>query len=173
MRNTMLIIAISILTGPFGISNAAEKSDWVAHNDRMPSGKKICSLISAPQSGETVKNIAIKLFSRSDHLNVTLYKDTWNIPQGTSVITTVDFMDNEPLTLESYGDGKIVDIAIPKEYTYSFLSLMSSSNFLQVGFPGGSEPTWTTDLSGVTKSLKQFLSCTSRLAQAEVNTQPF
>ena len=167
--------AIALIGGAISIMSSIAAADpaygWLFHRDVTPSGKSLCSLVTGPKSGGVVKNLAIKQFGGSDHLNVTLYKDTWNIPRGTTVVTSVDFMDNEPLTLKAYGDGKIVDIAIPKQDTHVFLSLVRDSSFLQVGFPNGSEPTWSVDLAGVTPSLKKFVECAVSLPRQ--NTQPF
>lgn len=171
MRKIAIVMsAIALCFIPLSAS-AGSLSEWSFHRGVTPSGKSLCSMGTGPRSGSVVKNIVIKQFSGSNHLNITLYKDTWNIPRGTVVVTTIDFMDNKPITLKSYGDGKIVDIEIPKEGTYVFLSLIRDSSFLQIGFPNGSEPTWSVNLSGSAPSLKEFAACSARLTKQ--NTQPF
>lgn len=163
-----------VVLGIGGASAAPGTGDWSFHRAVSASGKPICTLATKVGSGESVQNLVIKKFGGASHLNVTLYKDTWNIPHGRTIVTTIDFMDNQPLTLESYGDGKIVDIAIPERGTYVFLSLVRDSRYLQVGFPSGSEPTWNVPLSGVSSGLKQFLSCATKLTDPpKINTQPF
>lgn len=150
-----------------GTSASLEK--WTAFSDRTPKGTPLCALTSAPTAGQTVKNISVKKLGGDDHLNITMYKDSWKIPQGTSVITIIDFADGQPLTLESYGDGKVVDVALPKEVTAVFLSLLIDSKVIRISFPKGKEPTWEASLASIRPQLKVFVECMRK----QENTQPF
>ncbi|VVQ12208.1 hypothetical protein PS914_05328 [Pseudomonas fluorescens] len=84
-------------------------------------------------------------------------------------MTTIDFADGQPLTLESYGDGKIVDVALPKEVTAVFLSLLIDSKVMRVSFPRGKEPTWEASLLSIRPQMKVFIDCMRK----QENTQPF
>lgn len=146
-----------------------EAGKWVAASDRSASGTPLCVLAWAPLSGETVKNLAIKKFGGLDHLNVTLYKDSWNIPQGTHVPVSIDFADDQPLMVDGYGDGKVVDLQLPKDATGIFLTLVAQSKQLRLTFPQGLEPTWGVALKSVVPQMKPFVAC----MQKQENTQPF
>lgn len=146
-------------------------AQWVFSESSTKSGKPICAMSAAPILSSGVNNISIKRVGGNGHMSATLYKDSWDIPRGRTITITIDFMDNQPLSLPAYGDGKIVDIQIPEQGTYVFLSLVRDSNFLQIGFPKGSEPTWTIPLKGSSTAFKQFVACASRLSKQ--NTQPF
>ncbi len=172
---TSLIFAALLAISACSAAASPPFDGWIYQKAETSSGRSLCTLGSSPKSGEVIKNLVIKKIDGVNHLNVTLYKDTWNIPKGKTIVTTIDFMDNKPLTLDSYGDGKIVDIAIPEQDTFVFISLLNESSFLQVGFPKGSEPTWTVPLSGISPELKRFVGCALSAAEQakKKNTQPF
>lgn len=154
------------------IGQAAASQDagtWAAISDRSPKGTPVCVLAWAPMSGDTVKNVAIKSFAGAGHLNVTLYKDSWNIPGGTHVPVSLDFADNEPLALDGYGDGKIVDLALPPDATGIFLTLVAQSQQMRFAFPKGREPIWGVALKSVVPKVKAFAGCMKK----QENTQPF
>lgn len=162
-------VAVCISSSMAFAGTGASLEKWTAYSDRTPKGTPLCALTSAPTTGQTVKNISVKKFGGDEHLNVTMYKDSWKIPQGTSVTTTIDFADGQPMTLESYGDGKIVDIALPKEATAVFLSLLIDSKVMRISFPRGKEPTWEASLASIRPQLKVFVDCMRK----QENTQPF
>lgn len=146
-------------------------AQWVFSESPTKGGKPICAMSAGPILSSGVNNISIKWAGGGRRVSATLYKDSWDIPRGKTIATTIDFMDNQPLSLPAYGDGKIVDMQIPEQVTYVFLSLVRDSNFLQIGFPKGSEPTWTIPLKGSSAAFKEFVACASRLSKQ--NTQPF
>lgn len=163
-------IAIGLLAPQLSLAESqGELTKWASFNDRSKTGVPICSMVVAPVSGQTVKNIAIKSFGGSDHLNITLYKDSWKIPRGKKVPTAIDFMDNEYLQVDTYGDGQVLDLALPSKATAIFLSMMKDSRSLRITFQSGNEQPWVASLSGSLPHLKKFVACASQ----QEHTQPF
>lgn len=163
--------AVAVMCLAF-VGQAAASQDagkWAAISDRSPKGTPVCVLAWAPLSGATVKNVAIKSFAGVGHLNVTLYKDSWNIPQGTHVPVSLDFADNEPLIIDGYDDGKIVDLALPPDATGIFLTLVAQSQQIRFAFPKGREAIWGVALKSVVPQVKAFAGCMKK----QENTQPF
>ena len=78
-------------------------------------------------------------------------------------------MDDQPLTVDAYGDGKILDLALPKEATAIFIGLLRDSKQIRISFPAGSEQPWTASLKGAQPFLKKFVNC----AINQEHTQPF
>lgn len=116
-----------------------------------------------------MKNIAIKSLGGSSNLHITLYKDSWKIPQGRLVNTSIDFMDDEPLLLDAYGDGKVLDLSIPTQVTAVFIGLLHDSKQLRISFPSGREQPWIASLAKLQPLLTKFVSC----ARQQETTQPF
>ncbi|MFT0517704.1 hypothetical protein [Pseudomonas faucium] len=170
MRRSLTATLVALSVSSMALADAGTPlSTWSALTTRTPKGTPLCALTATPASGLTMKNVVVKKFGGSEHLNLTMYKDSWRIPQGTSVITTIDFSDGQPLTLESYGDGKIVDAALPKEVTATFLSMMSRAKVLRISFPNGKEPAWSASLVPGRSEMKAFVECMLK----QENTQPF
>ncbi|BFO03415.1 hypothetical protein KNHN1_17930 [Pseudomonas guariconensis] len=163
-------IAIGLLAPQLSSAeNQGALTKWASFNDRSKTGAPICSMVVAPASGQIVKNIAIKSFGGSDHLNITLYKDSWKIPRGKKIPVAVDFMDNKYLQVDTYGDGQILDLALPSQATAVFLSMLKDSKSLRITFQSGNEKPWTASLYGSLPHLKKFVQCASQ----QEHTQPF
>ena len=170
MKLAVVAVLVGCVTSNIAFADtSAPLGKWAAFSDRTPKGTPLCALAAAPTAGQTVRNISVKKFGGNEHLNVTMYKDSWKIPQGTSVMTTIDFADGQPMTLESYGDGKIVDVALPKEVTALFLSLLIDSKVMRISFPRGKEPTWEASLASIRPGMKAFIDCMRK----QEDTQPF
>lgn len=154
-----------------GAASAAAQdfSKWSFDQGRTSKNTPLCSLLTAASSGATAKNIVVKQLAGHDSLNVTLYKDSWNIPQGKSIPVFIDFMDDQPLSIDAYGDGKVVDISLPSDATAIFLGLLADSKTFRIGFKSGSEQPWTAGLKGIRLPLKKFVDCSLK----QENTQPF
>lgn len=168
------LVITSGLCSLFALSAAASAATqdfnkWTFDQGRTSKNTPVCSLLTAASSGATAKNMVIKQLAGHDSLSVTLYKDSWNIPQGKSIPIFIDFMDDQPLAIDAYGDGKIVDIALPPEATSVFLGLLADSKTFRIGFKSGSEQPWAASLKGIKPPLKKFVDC----ALKQENTQPF
>lgn len=163
-------ITTGFLVSQLSLAGApGELNKWGSFNDRAKNGTPICSMVVTPSSGATVKNIAIKSVGGSDRLSITLYKDSWKIPSGKKVPAAVDFMDNQYLQADTYGDGQILDLELPVEATAIFLGLMKDSKSLRITFQSGNEKPWVASLSGSLPHLKKFINC----ALQQERTQPF
>ncbi|MBF3053411.1 hypothetical protein HKW90_03200 [Pseudomonas aeruginosa] len=161
----LALLALAATSAAFG----AEMNKWTSFNDRTPSGTPVCSMVVTPSAGEAVKNFAIKAMGGANHLSVTLYKDSWKIPKGKSVQANIDFMDNYQLAVDGYGDGKILDLALPASETASFILNIRDAKKLRISFPSGSEQPWVASLDGAKSLLLDFVNC----ADSQEHTQPF
>lgn len=147
----------------------AQINKWAFFKGATPNGTPICGLAATPTKGESVKNVSIKAFGGQNNLSITMFKDSWSIPRGKSISTSIDFMDGQPLVISAYGDGKIVDVQMPSDSTVTLLGRLSSSSTMRLSFPNGSEPEWRISLAGVKPLLKKFVEC----ALQQEHTQPF
>ena len=159
---------------------AADFSNWQFDRGTGSNGTPLCAMLSAVRNRNVGQNIVVKGFKGSENLHIDLYKDTWNIPGGTDVSITLDFGDNQPLTLPAYGDGHILDVELPTEHTAVFLSLVVERPFIQVIFPGGNEGTWVVAAGGARAAVTKLVDCLRRLEPAARRdssrvspTQPF
>ena len=116
----------------------------------------------------------------AENLHIGPYKDAWNIPRDADVSITFDFGDNEPVTIPAYGDGHIVDVELPTQYTAILLSLVVERPFIQVNFPGGDEGRWIVAAGGeraVTMKLVEYLRrlgpSKGQGTSSQAPTQPF
>jgi hypothetical protein len=150
---------------------AASNNDfgsWTFVDDKTPKGTPVCALATSGKSNAIIRNIVIKALGGNEFLSVTLFKDAWKVPQGTTVPITLSFKDNQPIALSAYGDGNILDIQLPTESTAIFLSLLASKSTLQISYPRGKEAAWEINLASIKPVLKSFVECAQSLS-----SQPF
>lgn len=154
-----LLLALALC----GSAVAAEFSRWQFDVSTTPKGTALCSLMAVGTDAQVARNLAVKMFAGKQSLNITLYKASWQAPQGTNIPLKLDFFDEQPLQLLAYGDGKVADIELPVDATAIFLGLMSSEKAMRLSFDRGNEPPWVVSLAGVRPKLKQFVDCSKRL----------
>lgn len=165
----LIVICVVVYAFLGRSANAQERyGPWAFFTSRTSQNTPVCGIASTSRGG-TIQNIGIKMLAGHETLNVTVYKDSWTIPQGTQVPVGIDFMDNDVLKLSGYGDGKVVDIEIPKEGFALLLSAVGASPAIRIRFLKGNEPTMQVPLAGVKPELQKLLTC----IKAQSRTQPF
>ncbi|MFZ6638529.1 hypothetical protein ACO0LL_02250 [Undibacterium sp. TC4M20W] len=132
-------------------------SPWEFFSDKTTAGTPVCGMWSASLDKNNVRNASVKQLANRDQMSLTLFNDRWNFKQGTSIDITIDFMDNQPIKLPAYADGKILDIDVPKQITHTFLSVMKDSKAIQFKVVGG--PDWGIPLQNMEKPLISFTKC--------------
>ncbi len=132
-------------------------SPWEFFSDKTTAGTPVCGMWSASLDKSNVRNASLKQLANRDQMSLTLFNDRWNFKQGASIDVTIDFMDNQPLKLPAYADGKILDMDVPKQITYTFLSVMKDSKAIQFKVVG--QPDWSIPLQNMEKPLISFTNC--------------
>lgn len=156
---------LAALAIPFvlpAISIAQDYTPWVFQRIESKTNEPICVLSAARKGDDRVQNVALKIFSTKGTMHITAYLDTWNFAGGTDVPATVDFMDNRPINVVGYGDGKIVDINLQGDASFETLGGFLHAQFLQLGFPNSSYPTWTVPLPKNRQAIKKLVDCSQR-----------
>jgi hypothetical protein len=152
---------------------------WKFEEYKTPPGKHYCSIMSAVMDQNTGQNLIIKGSESNDYLTIDLYKDRWVIPNGKTVPVIFDFSDNEPLKIDAYGMGHVLDVRIPTSSIAIFLGTLADAPQMQVIFPGGSEGNWFIPSANVKRQLSQMVSCLQRAQKHDTSptglsdTQPF
>ncbi|MGJ7611116.1 MULTISPECIES: hypothetical protein [unclassified Variovorax] len=163
LSRTSTVLRAAALVGLIGNAAAADFTRWEYRADTTSKGTALCSLATAGADNQVTRNIVIKLLAGKQTMNVTLYKASWQIPQATNVPVQIDFLDGQPLALTGFGDGKIVDIELPKDATATFLGLLRSKKAFRLTFDRGNEGAWTAPLTSVQPKLRQFVACAQQL----------
>lgn len=156
----MRAAAACALTMVIGTAHAAGSlgfTSWEFFAGKTPRGTGLCSLnVAAKDSPQ--RNVSIKALSNKDSLNVTLYNADWNYPSGANVPFSLEFADQQPLALNGYGDGHVVDVELPKDATAVFLSLIGERSKIQF-MVGEQRQRLSVPLAGIKPKLKTFMDC--------------
>lgn len=144
---------------------------WEFFSGKTPKGTGVCGL-STSSTDAPGRDISVKQLSNSQQINITLHQKDWRFPTGASIPVTLDFVDGQPLSLKAFGDGQVLDIEVPKDGTAVFLSLMASSNALQLRLqaPAGDQR-WIVPLDSARTGLRSFVSCAGTQQQGPSSTK--
>lgn len=166
MRNVIaaLLAAVCLTAGTTTKSEAreAEFGAWRFMAGKTVRGTPFCSMVSATDGG-IGQSIAVKVLKgKAPKFMVTLYKDTWNTPQGAYRTLMFDFADNQPISIDAYGDAHILDADVGVQNMGIFLLELSERPVLQVIFSDGLEDTWTIPYKGSTSAIRAFVDCAQK-----------
>lgn len=142
---------------------------WSALKDKDYSGVPFCAIAVTPSADKPQKNIVITSRSGTDYLVLSMFKDSWDIPNGEPVVASIDFMDDQPLRIKGYGSKHVVRLEIPSQVLVAFVSMMKDSKQMRVKFLTGEETPWVASLRSSNHSLIEFLSCMRGME----HTQPY
>lgn len=135
--------------------------------DKNSRGHKVCILFSASKISKIkVKSISIKKIETKDNLLVTIQKDGWSIPEGTDIPITMDFGDNV-LNGIADGEGNLVNVYLPTDGTYEFLSRILNQRSMKINFEAGNEKPWVVPLKVASKIMKAFLACSTQSRETQ------
>ena len=125
-------------------------------------GTPYCGMISIVKNQNVGQNIIIK--GKAGGLVVDLYRDKWIRRQGDNVRVAFDFIDNEPILLNTYADGHILEAEIPIAMTAEFMLRLAERPALQVVFPDDeNEGTWVIGGQGAKAVVEKMTTCTLKL----------
>lgn len=144
------------ITGPTGTGGY---SDWEFFSSTTAKGTPVCGLFSAATDKTTVRNVSIKSLANRDVISVTLFNDRWKFSETLKLPVVLDFADNQPLRLEAYAEGKVVDIEVPTQLTATFLGLMTDKKVIQFKVGPGNPAVWRIPINNIKAPMKQFIDC--------------
>lgn len=104
-------------------ANEPIPATWEFFSDTTTRGTPVCGLFFANSDKNNVRNVSVKQLANQDFMTVTLYNDKWKFSSASPMHVVLDFGDNQSLKLSAYADGNILDVALPKESTATFLLL--------------------------------------------------
>jgi hypothetical protein len=151
---------------------------WEVGTGTDGQGNAYCSI--QDQSPDQSQGLLLITYPLGDAPSFELhaFKDSWSIPGNADVQTTFNFSDGGSWNAdgEAASDGSsVVDYTIDVRDMRDFLNDFSQSSRLDIVFAKGTEPTWTTNLSGTSKATADLLSCTDKLLGTHGGgaTQPY
>jgi hypothetical protein len=158
MMTKIALIALLLLSGLPAIAAETDFSSWQFTQTTGSRDTPLCVMFSAVKNKDVGQNVGVK--GSATGLVVDLYYDKWTRPQGGSVRVAFDFFDHQPLTLDAYADGHILDVQIPTQVTATFLLELAERPGLQVSFPGSTvEPEWTVKNGDAKPAVQQLTAC--------------
>jgi hypothetical protein len=134
-------------------------SDWEFFSNKTTKGTPVCGVFSASTDKSNVRNVSVKSLANRQVISVTLFNDRWNFNANPKLPVVLDFADNQPLRVEAYAEGKVVDIEVPVQLTATFLSLMSDNKVIQFKVGPGNPAVWGVPLRNIKAPMKQFIDC--------------
>ncbi len=138
-------------------NSASGFTTWEFSKGATSRGTPVCALTAADNMKSGARNISIKALGNREQLNITLYDSRWGYKANSKHMATLDFDDQKPLQLDSYGDGQVLDSDLPVAATAIFLSLLREKKMLRISPPGGEVV--SVGLTGISEPLRNFVEC--------------
>lgn len=151
------ICMLSLLVCAANANGPERFTSWEFYAGKTSRGTGLCSL-SVASRGSPARNLSIKSLANRDGLNITIFSEDWNYSSGANVAFSLDFADQQPLALRGYGDGRVVDVELPKDATAVFLSLLGERSIVQFQI-GEQRQRLSVPLAGINPKLKSFVDC--------------
>lgn len=126
--------------------------------DLRENGRSLCTAFITP-SGRDSPILMVQKHSDQNLLHLKLYNQNWSYPKDTWGKLSVEFPDGNPLTLNGFRSGRVVDATIPPAATVAFVTKFRETAWIMVAQAGEQEPTWRVDLSGVSESMAKLNKC--------------
>lgn len=136
--------------------------------DLREHGKSLCTVFITP-SGRDSPILMIQKHSDQNLLHLKLYNQNWSYPKDTWGKLSVEFPDGNPLTLNGFRSGRVVDATIPTAATVAFVTKFRETAWIMVVQAGEQEPAWRVDLSGAAENMVKLNKCA--LEQASLPPQ--
>lgn len=93
-----------------------------------------------------------------DPMNLVIRKPGWTIPPGATVDVLARFSNGSAMRLSGKGTGNMIDILLDAALLAPWVRGLTASSEMQLSF-GGSEPSWTFDLTGTSKAINAMGDC--------------
>jgi len=186
-----LAVAVAVSAKPASARDYARSGSWTAYyltaQENTTGNVPVCGLRTGNPATQVVY---LKLFGGSKNLTIDIFKDGWQIPEGTKATVNVWFDKEQAGTAEAIGTmlrGKgfalgELKVRIGPEELGEFFEGFAHADKMLIEFPGGTEKTWVIDMTGSREMQAVLLECAKRLPgpstqpygrQPEVSTQPF
>jgi len=186
-RATALAIAASLGFAPPAYAVAdyhvlGNDAAWEVGTGTDSQGNAYCSI--QDQSQDQSYGLLLLIYPLGDEpsFEVHAFKNSWSIPANADVPTKFNFSDGGSWDADgaAASDGSsVVDYTIDIKDMQDFLADFGQSTSLDIVFTNGTEPTWTTDLTGSSQATADLLKCSTKLlndnggAGGGGNTEPF
>lgn len=121
-------------------------------------GRSVCSVFVTPV-GRDSPMLLVQKYSDQNLVHIKLRREGWDYPRNTWGKFDVEFPDGNPLTLNGFRSGQVIDATIPAEATVAFVSKLRETGWLMVSLADGREPTWRVDLSGMAPNMAKLNKC--------------
>lgn len=165
MKRALVAAALQLMLGVPASAAGPDFGPWQFTMTTGSLGTAFCIISSAVDDKAVGQNIGVK--GSATGLVVDLYNDKWARSQGGTVKVAFDFLDHQPLMLDAYADGHILDIQIPTQVTGTFLLELAERPALQVSFPGNdAELQWTVKNGNAKPAVQQLTACLRDLVKA-------
>jgi hypothetical protein len=154
---------------------------WHAFTDKDAQSAAVCGI--ATDNPAAPGTLSFTYTIGGDDLTITAAKPSWNIPDGTSVNTSLLIDQGQPWTAQTTGNGTDVAWTIDAASIREFDTEFRNGHTITLSFPSGNEPPWTLSLRGSTaasetlwrcvQDLKDRAAAASAAPSAGPPTQPF
>ena len=155
----------------------AQVGGWTAFGGTLSNGTPTCGVDTSDSA--TGRHFLIQFAANDrERLSVRAVRNTWQIPQGTSVPVRLS-IDAEPgWQATANGRGREVQWFVGMNTLDRFERTFRAGSNMRLEFPGGSEPPWTFSLIGTNAIMNHFVACLRSIGavgqpQATAPTQPF
>lgn len=142
---------------------------WTAFSDTSSDNRALCGITTVGADG---RRITVRQFSGQGGVSVQLVKNSWVIPNDTSVDLRLQFDLNEQVPARAVGGGQQLTFGLNFDQSVPFMRSLRAGSQMRVFFLTGNEPVWTGGLSGSGRAIDAFNDCRSSLAPMQP-TQPF
>ncbi len=142
---------------------------WSAYSGSGDDQRPLCGIATTGGEG---RRVAVQQYGGETGLELQLSKDSWAIPDNTTVELQFQFDGREPTTEQAVGAGHTLIVRLPMERSVLFMRALRHARVMRVLFPTGNEQPWTGGLSGSANAITAFNNCRASLAPQEP-TQPF
>ena len=93
-----------------------------------------------------------------DPMSLVVRRTGWSIPPGGRIKIVATFPDGTSMDLAGTGNGITIDIPLGADQLAPWVHEITASSEMQLSF-GGSEPSWTFDLTGTSKVVPVMYDC--------------
>ncbi|MFG0917236.1 hypothetical protein [Pseudomonas sp. CJQ_11] len=121
-------------------------------------GRSVCSVFVTPVNRDSPV-LLIQKYSDQNLVHIKLRREGWDYPRNTWGKLEVAFPDGNPLTLNGFRSGQLIDATIPAEATVAFVSKLREAGWIMLSLADGREPTWRVDLSGMAPNMAKLNTC--------------
>lgn len=180
MRAILLAAALSVALASGAMAQTrtlAQVGGWTAFGGTLRNGTPTCGVDTSDGAGG--RHFLIQ-FTANDRrrLSVRAVRNSWQIPQGTTVPVRLSIDAVPGWQANAIGRGREVQWFVAMDTLDRFERSFRAGSNMRLDFPGGNEPAWTFSLTGTNAIMNHFVGCLRSIGavgqpQASAPTQPF